>query len=176
MWTRRINRLSQAFAELSGWLIVPMMLTIFIDAVLRGLFNQAVAGVVEFNSLLLVAMVYLGLAGAQSKGANFRVTLLSDRLPAWLNKVLITLGYLLMLLTLSILLWFCTGAALFSFERDEIGYGLIDFPLWPSRALICLGLVLLLVQYLADGVLFLLHGQDPFSEQPLSTDLSSTET
>lgn len=159
-----VNRLSRFFAELSGWLIVPMMLTVFLDAVLRGLFNTAVAGVIELNSLLLVAMVYLGLAGAQSSGGNFRVTLLVDRMGRRGRQLVTAFSYLLLLVTLAILLWYCFSAAMYSYSREEVSYGLISFPLWPSRALICLGLLLLLIQYLVDGVLFLLHGADPFSQ------------
>src|SRR5699024_360010 len=66
-------------AEVSGWLVVPMMLSIFLDALLRSLFNVALIGIVESNSLLLVALVYLGIAGAQASGANFRLTLLTAR-------------------------------------------------------------------------------------------------
>lgn len=165
LWLQRIHRLSSFFAELSGWLIVPMMLTIFMDAVLRGLFNTAVVGVIELNSLLLVAMVYMGLAGAQASAGNFRVTLLSDRLGSRGRYVLIGFGYLLLLAVLLALLWFCLGAAIYSYTRDEVSYGLIDFPLWPSRAIICIGLALLLVQYLADGFLFVVQGADPFAKK-----------
>lgn len=170
MRLERVNRLSRFFAELSGWLIVPMMLTVFLDAVLRGLFNTAVAGVIELNSLLLVAMVYLGLAGAQSGGGNFRVTLLTDRMGRRIRHIVTAVGYLLLLATLAILLWYCFGAAMYSYSRDEVSYGLINFPLWPSRALICVGLLLLLVQYLVDGVLFFVHGADPFSRNTPQLD------
>src|SRR5690625_1267783 len=56
-----------------------MMLSIFLDALLRSLFNVALIGIVESNSLLLVALVYLGIAGAQASGGNFRLTLLTGR-------------------------------------------------------------------------------------------------
>lgn len=179
MGLQRVDRLSRFFAELSGWLIVPMMLTIFLDAVLRGLFNTAVAGVVELNSLLLVGMVYLGLAGAQSSGGNFRVTLLADRMSPRTRFILTALGYLLLLITLCILLWYCYGAAVYSYTRDEVSYGLINFPLWPSRALICVGLVLLILQYLVDGLRFALRGIDPFAHKaspPAADSESPMET
>src|SRR5690625_7846907 len=67
---RWLRRLSLFCAEVSGWLVVPMMLSIFLDALLRSLFNVALIGIVESNSLLLVALVYLGIAGAQASGAR----------------------------------------------------------------------------------------------------------
>src|SRR5690625_4617971 len=76
---RWLRRLSLFCAEVSGWLVVPMMLSIFLDALLRSLFNVALIGIVESNSLLLVALVYLGIAGAQASGGNFRLTLLTGR-------------------------------------------------------------------------------------------------
>lgn len=165
MWTTRFNKLSSGFAEVSGWLIVPMMGSIFLDAVLRGLFNVALLGIVESNSMLLVAIVYLGLAGAQASGAHFRVTLLSDRVPYRLRQLFIGLGFALVLVTVVILFWFTFQSAIFSFKRDEISYGLIDFPLWPSRALIAFGFALLLAQMLVDGLLFVMTGEDPFARK-----------
>src|SRR5690625_1844109 len=82
---RWLRRLSLFCAEVSGWLVVPMMLSIFLDALLRSLFNVALIGIVESNSLLLVALVYLGIAGAQASGANFRLTLLTGRVGPRLN-------------------------------------------------------------------------------------------
>lgn len=160
---RAINGISRVCAEVSGWLIVPMMLSIFLDAVLRSMFGIALAGIIELNSLLLVTLIYMGLAGAQSSGAHFRVTLISNRMHPTIRSLVSLFGYLFVLFALVSLLLFTANAAWFSFQRNEVGYGLIDFPIWPSRVLIAIGFFVLLVQYLADGVLLLTRKQDPFS-------------
>lgn len=159
----RLTRVSRLCAEVSGWLVIPMMFSIFLDAVLRGVFNVALLGVVESNSLLLVTLIYMGLAGAQASGANFRLTLVTERLPSRAQAVLSAVGWLFVLIVLAILTGFCVQEALFSYAKGETSYGLVNFPLWPSRLVVAFGLALLWLQLLLDGVVFFRDGRDPFA-------------
>src|SRR5699024_1573148 len=93
---RWLRRISLFCAEVSGWLVVPMMLSSLLEALFRTLFNVARMGIVASNSLLLVAPVYLGIAGAQSSGANFRLPLLTGRVGPRLNGLFTTVGCVLM--------------------------------------------------------------------------------
>lgn len=162
VWVKRISRLA---AEAAGWLILPMMLIVVLDAGLRGLFNVAMDGVPEFSSLLLVTMIYFGLAGAQSRGANFRVSFIDGKLPEALGRAVLLLLLLIVIVSLSLVLYFTFNTAAYSFARNETSYGLIQFPVWPARAVVCGGLLLLLVQYLADTVLLIVDGKHPFLEE-----------
>jgi len=169
----RLKRVSQLCAEVSGWLVIPMMFSIFLDAVLRGLFNVALLGVVESNSLLLVTLIYMGLAGAQASGANFRLTLVTERLPQRVQAVLSGVGWLFVLCVLAILGWFCVQEALFSYAKGETSYGLVSFPLWPSRIVVAFGLALLWLQLLVDGLVFFRDGRDPFAASAQDEGASS---
>jgi TRAP-type C4-dicarboxylate transport system permease small subunit len=149
---KAIESTSRVSAGLAGWLTLPIMITVFLDAFLRGLFGIAVEGVSELNSFLLVAMIYLGLAGTQNARANFQVTLFIERLPEraqrWIGVVLL----IVLIAVTSVLCWFCVRAAISSFERSEITYGLIEVPIWPSRAIIAFGFALLVLQFIADVI------------------------
>jgi len=166
----RVKRVSQLCAEVSGWLVIPMMFSIFLDAVLRGLFNVALLGVVESNSLLLVTLIYMGLAGAQASGANFRLTLVTERLPRRAQAILSAVGWLFVLVVLAILTGFCIQEALFSYAKGETSYGLVNFPLWPSRIVVAFGLALLWLQLLLDGLIFFRDGLDPFAASVVDDD------
>lgn len=169
-WVRLLRRISYLCAEVSGWLVIPMMLSIFLDAVLRGLFNIALIGIVESNSLLLVTLIYLGIAGAQARGANFRLTLVIDRVrPIW-RDLFNLLSWLLMLAVLALLWWFALQSALFSYARGESSYGLVNFPIWPSRIVVTFGLGLLWLQLLADGLLAIIQRRDPFARDAAPAD------
>lgn len=161
-WVKRLSRLA---AEAAGWLIIPMMLIVVLDAALRGFFNYAMDGVAELSSLLLVTMIYFGLAGAQSRGANFRVSFIDTRLsPAWNRALLVALS-VIVIVSLALVIYFTFNAAAYSFARNETSYGLIQFPIWPARAVVCAGLLLLLVQFLADTVLLIVEGRHPYLEE-----------
>lgn len=160
-----VTRMSRLAGEISGWLAVPMMLMVFGDAVLRGLFDVAVLGVTEASASLLVAMIYMGLAGTQSVGANFRVTILTERMPYWFRTASAWLSYAVFFPCLLVIFWFCLNSALYSWERGETSYGLIEVPLWPTRLLIVAGLGMLIIQYVADGILLFKNGVNPFIER-----------
>jgi len=154
---KAIENTSKVSAGVAGWLTLPIMITVFMDAFLRGLFGIAVEGVSELNSFLLVAMIYLGLAGTQNARANFQVTLFIERLPEWGQRWIGAVLLILLIAVSAILCWFCAHAASSSFYRNEITYGLVEVPIWPSRALIALGFALLVLQFIAD-VIHLLRG------------------
>lgn len=165
LWIKRISHLA---AEAAGWLIIPMMLIVVLDSALRGFFSIAMDGVSEFSSLLLVTMIYFGLAGAQSRGANFRVSFIDGRLSPRLNRAMLLALLLIVIVSLVLVLYFAFNAAVYSFARNETSYGLIQFPVWPARAVICGGLFLLVVQYLADALLLVVEGKHPFLEADAS--------
>jgi len=169
-WIRWLQRISYLCAELSGWLVIPMMLSIFLDALLRGVFNIALMGVVESNSLLLVTLIYMGIAGAQASGANFRLTLFTERVRPALRHAFNLLSWLLMIGVLGIFWWFALQSALFSYARGESSYGLVSFPLWPSRFVVAFGLGLLWLQLFADGLLLITRRIDPFARDAGHSD------
>jgi len=160
-----VDRLSGLSAGLAGLLTIPMMFTVFLDAVLRATLGVAPPGVIELNSFLLVTMIYLGLAGAQRNRQNFRVTLVAERLPRWADLTLSALLQLLLTAILVALVIFTFNSLMFSLEREEVTYGIIQVPLWPSRLVLSLGFVLLLIQCLADTGRLLLEGRHPYAEQ-----------
>lgn len=147
-WVTGFNRVLAAVAGLFTALIT---LIICIDVAARGLFNQSVQGASEVAILLLVALIFLGLAGAEAKGENFAVTLLVRKLnPGW-RRLFLIVTILLSLATIGVLSWFSWTRAIDSFESGEQSYGVIAFPVWPSKLLIAFGLTMLLLQ-LAVGL------------------------
>src|SRR5699024_11090837 len=73
------------------------------------------------------------------------------------------LSWVLMIGVLGIFWWFALQSALFSYARSESSYGLVNFPLWPSRFVVAFGLGLLWLQLFADGLLMIIRRIDPFA-------------
>ncbi|MEM1316089.1 MAG: TRAP transporter small permease [Pseudomonadota bacterium] len=145
-----IERLHLALGSLSGVATIAMIALVLPDVILRKFFSATIPGASEANILLLVIMVYLGLAGAQARGAHFRVTLLTDRLPEGVVRGLEALMLLLALGGFGLLAWMTTENAAASFARGEASFGVIAFPLWPGRMAVALGLWLLCLQFVVD--------------------------
>jgi TRAP-type mannitol/chloroaromatic compound transport system permease small subunit len=159
----RTAAISQAMARVTGLLIIVIMLAVVIDAVLRGGLGIALWGILEVGVLLLLALIYFGLPATQAGRENFRVSIVTERLPPWLDRLVAWMLMLVQLVIIGILCWVTWRSAIFSFNRDEVSIGMVQIPLWPSRVMVAAGLCMLLVQSLASAVEFALLGKHPYA-------------
>lgn len=178
-WLARVAAASRAMARLTGVLIIIIMIAVVIDAVLRGMLGIAVWGVLELGVLLLLALIYLGLPATQANRENFRVSILAERFPPWLDRIVTWLLLALQLLMIGILVWTSWRSTVFSYNRDEVSFGMVQIPLWPSRGMVSLGLSLLWLQSLAGAVEYGLLGRHPYQvdiETELKGEIGKTDT
>lgn len=154
---------TRAMASVTGLLTIVMILGVVVDASLRGTAGIAVWGVLELCTLLLLAMIYFGLPSTQSERENFRVSIITDLMPAKLNLFVSGILLLLQIVVLGLLCWFTWRAAIFSFNRDEVSIGLVEISLWPHRFMIAMGITVLIFQSVVSGLDLLLNGRHPFA-------------
>jgi TRAP-type C4-dicarboxylate transport system permease small subunit len=148
-WITRANRALAAFA---GLLTAVITVIVCADVASRTLANRSIDGASEIALLLLVALVFLGFAGAESKGENFSVTLVVRRLPHDAQRWLYVATTVISLAAVSLLAWFSWTNGMRAMASDERSYGVISFPIWPSRLLIALGLTMFAVQLVAQAL------------------------
>jgi TRAP-type mannitol/chloroaromatic compound transport system permease small subunit len=166
----RTAAVSRAMARLTGVLIIVIMLGVVVDAVFRGGFGVALWGIHEVGVLILLALIYFGLPATQAGRENFRVSILADRFPRALDLIVTWLLLAVQVAVIGILCWVTWRSAIFSFNRDEVSFGLVQIPLWPSRAMVASGLTLLLIQTLASALEYALAGKHPYKVD-LATEL-----
>lgn len=153
---------SRQMARLTGLLIIVLMLAVVADSALRGGFNIALWGVLELGTMILLALIYLGLPATQAERVNFRVSVFTDRIPRRAGLVLGGLLLLVQLPILAVLCWFTWRSAVFSFQRQEVSMGVVEIVLWPHRAMVAAGLTLLWWQSLMSAIELLLEGKHPY--------------
>lgn len=149
---RFLSRLGMA----SGFATLLITLVIVVDVTSRALLNAPLHMSTEVSELLMVVLVYLGLAAAQQKRQNFAVDIAIRRLPENLQSLVETLGYVFSLVLVATLAWLSTKQAFSALERGEAGFGIIAFPIWPARFILALGLWLLALQFLCDVLRYFL--------------------
>ncbi len=160
---RGYGRLLAALAVLSGLITFAIMWLIVANALMRKTFNQPIQGTYEITESALVLLVFLSLAYTQCRRGHIRVTLLTRHLPMRLQHGL----YVVVLAIGCLFFAWCTyavfGDARQAYIVGEQEWGLIRFPLWPVKATIVLGVLLLSVQYLLDAIrhVFVTRGQLP---------------
>lgn len=139
---------AKVFALVAALLVGVVMVVVSIDVVSRNATGESVPGAFEVTTVLLVVIVFLGLAHAERTGATIKLTLFTDRLPRRAALVARTGSTAV---TIAVALWFTYAtweAAGRSIERGESQIGLLNIPLWPARVAIVVGFVALSIELL----------------------------
>jgi len=157
-----IERLLMRLGVASGIATLLITVVVVVDVAGRSIFNHPIHGATELAELLLVAMVFFGLAAAQQGRQNYSIDIATRSLPANVQGLIDLLGYLVCLSVVGILAWLSTKQAFVSWERGEAGFGIIPFPIWPARFVLAFGFWLLAVQLVCD-ILRHLAGQPRIS-------------
>ncbi len=160
----RVERALLALSILSGSATLLIVIVVCADVAGRFIFNSPLHGGVEFSELLMVVLVFFGLAAAQQQRQNYSIELVTRHLPDWTQRLLELLGYVTCLVIVVVLAWPSSKQAVMSFERGEAGFGIVPFPLWPARILLAVGLWLLAIQFACD-IYRLLTGQPRLAAQ-----------
>lgn len=147
---RGVTFFTDRVGYLSGFLVGLSMVSIVPDVLLRLCFRKSLRGVVEFNELLIVAIVFLGLARNQAKGSNVRVEIFVSRLSSKMQERLRVLADVIGLLVFAGIGIYGTVEAYFSVLLDERNWAVIRFPVWPARILLAFGALLLCCELLLD--------------------------
>lgn len=151
-----VERLLSRLGIVSGLATFIIMMVVVCDVVGRGLFNLPLHMSTEISELLMVILVFLGLAAAQGNRQNFAIDIATRHLPESLQHLVEMLGYLFSLLLIALLAWLSTKQAFSAFERGETGFGIVAFPVWPARFILALGLWLLALQFVCDVLRYFL--------------------
>ena len=174
----RVAAASRAMARITGVLIIVIMIAVVIDAVLRGMLGIAIWGVLEVGVLLLLALIYLGLPATQANRENFRVSIFAERFPPWVDRIVTWLLLAVQIGVLGVLCWTSWRSSIYSFNRDEVSFGIVQIPLWPSRAMVSIGLSLLIIQSLMAALEYALIGRHPYKvdiETELKGEIGKTD-
>ena len=139
------------FAVTTTSALVVMFLAIITDIFMRTI-GQPVLGIPEFSSLLMIVIVYGGLAYCQSKDAHISVDWLVKLSNQKTQAVLRIVVFVIILGFLTIALWATLERFLIALEVNEKYEGLAFMPMWPARLMLLLGVFWFWVQIFVDAL------------------------
>lgn len=145
-----LERLLLRLGVISGFGTLVIMVIVMIDVIGRAVFNQPLHSGVEISELLLVSLVFFGLSAAQQQRQNFALEIFTRHLPIRVQNAFELGGYVICLGIVILLAWPSTNQAISSFNRNEMGFGIVAFPIYPARIVLAIGLWLLALQFLID--------------------------
>lgn len=159
----RVHRLGEWFSRLTGGMnavgtigIVFLMVLINADIIGRNLFSAPILGVPEMVRLVIVGIVFLQVAHTLSSGRLTRSTLGLDMVGRWspgLARLMDALFHLLGAALFSVIAWGAWPQLARSWMRGEFlgAHGVFTVPVWPVKALVLLGCVMLAVQFVVSA-------------------------
>ena len=143
----RIAVLDEKLAEVAGWIVVLMMLTISYDVAARYIFNAPTTWSFEINRYMLIMVVFIGGAWTLPAGGHVSVDIAVENLT---EKKRMILDLMTSVMAAVYVLIFLLES--WAFTWDAIAHNVrsteyLAWPLWPIRAFLVVGGLLLFLEY-----------------------------
>jgi TRAP-type C4-dicarboxylate transport system permease small subunit len=153
-----MDRLSLALAVVASVTIMIMIVLMLSDGISRKAIGS-IPGAYETSKMLILAITYLPQGYVQMRrrhiSISFVIARLSKRAQAVLNGIAAFLGFGFF----ALLTWLTCQEAWISTLHREFWMADINYPVWPFRWLVPLGVGLLAAQFLETGI-------TAFNQQP----------
>lgn len=161
-----IRGVARTLAVLSAAAIVVMVIAIAIDVFVRNTTGGSLGGMIEIAETAMVTAVAFGLAWAGVNGEHVAVTLVTDRFSPALAKITNIFVWTITAIYTAWLSWANILRSIDSWDSQETRFGLVQWPMYPMRWVLTLGLLSLFVVALVN-LTRSLSGQEPmgFSDE-----------
>lgn len=152
-------------AVAAGAALFILMFLVDANALTRKLLNWPIVGTQEITEALMPLIILLPLGFTQLKRGHIRVQLLTDRLPRGTRRIIYMVTLAAGCAFFAWVAWATYLYALRAYNVGETAWGLVRFPIWPSKMGVALGAALLSVQFLLDILKALIDGDDGAENQ-----------
>ena len=156
---RVLERTLDAAGALGAFCVFLICVLMIINGVGRQL-NLALSGVNDIVSWLCAAAAFFAMAHAFRHGDFVRVTLLLDKVPPRLRRIMDLTCLVIAVISVSYLTWSATAFTYESWEFKEMATGLVVIPIWIPQSTFVVGCWLLLAATL-DELVTVLQGGKP---------------
>ncbi len=144
-----LKTLSIYSSNLCGWLLGILMIVICFDIIMRTI-GHPILGVAELSMIIMLTTVYLGLANCELAHGHIVVDFVLDRVSARVSKIFSTVCGILSFGTLIICTYSMYINTIDSYNSDEAMAGLVPIAIWPTKAIITIGIFLYTIQTLIN--------------------------
>lgn len=171
---RLYHTLLWGFAVLAGLCTFTIMWIIDANAIARKAFNYPIIGSVEITQSLLTVSIMLPFAYALATNEHVRTVILTSRLSGRASRLLNAFWMVVGFVIFALVTYGTCRYALRSYGMNEQVWGAgIRFPLWPAKAAVSIGTLLLSIEFLLQAIRGVLiddadgpadddHGQERF--------------
>ncbi|TPW30672.1 TRAP transporter small permease subunit [Pararhizobium mangrovi] len=149
--SRTIDRVTTLAGKSVAWLVLASVLVSAVNAVVRKVFDMSSNAWLELQWYLFGAVFMLAAAWTLKRNEHVRVDVISGYLPRRARTWIDFLGHLFVLLPFTgVMIKLLTPYVIRSFESGEYSPNAGGLILWPAKALLLAGFVLLFLQAISE--------------------------
>jgi TRAP-type C4-dicarboxylate transport system permease small subunit len=145
VFVREIIRIEKALQIIAQVFVLLLMMATVANIIGRFL-GYPIIGAIEGSLLLLVFIVFLGLAYTQHQNAHIRVEIVLDWLAPRPRKIIELIAFIISLAILGVMIWQTGLEGFTAFQVKTYQPGIISFPTWPGKLIIPLGLLFFIIE------------------------------
>ena len=145
---RIFDRIITIGAVLSSVLLIFIMLSISFDVILRYTINQPLEWAVEISEYILVGLTFFAATWVLKRNGHVKMDQLFNHLGPRTQIVLNFITSILSAMACLIIVWYGIVVTLDHIHTGDSYFTTLEFPKWPVSAIIVVGFVLLLFQFL----------------------------
>ncbi len=146
-WLKSIERV---FCYVAAGLVFVMIFPTTVDVVLRYVFNAPLPEMFQLTEFMMVGVVYLGIAYVQQLKDHIKIEIATEWMPRKGQDILDLFGYLMGLFIFGLITWQTGRQAWEAWDTQDYTMGIVQFPLWPAKSLLPLGIGLFCLRLLLD--------------------------
>ncbi len=166
----------RVMAEAGTLLTFFMMLLVTADVTGRYAANHPLPGTFEIVSVLVPAIVFLGLAYAEYHKHHIRVEIFTEHLSPKARDAMNLFAWLLCAVLFGALTWYMSLEAVDALEVREETAGLITIPVYPVKWLMAIGTAFLTIEFIINIVNTIRKWLGHQAEEPASPPLEEQVT
>ena len=147
---KRLSKVEQIFSNAAAGIILVMIFPTTVDVILRYVFNAPLPEMFQLTEFMMVGLVYLSISYVQQLKGHIMIEIATDWLPERKKKALDLFGYLVGFFIFSIITWQTGRQAWEAWETQDFTMGIIEFPLWPAKSVLTIGMGVLTMRLMLD--------------------------
>jgi C4-dicarboxylate transporter DctQ subunit len=141
-----------------------------VDATLRYAFSSGIPGSYHLNEFLLVAIIALPLARCQVTHSHIRVDILIHRIHGRALHIIEFVTLVLAFILFATAVYTTGENAVIAFVKGDFERGIINYPLWPAKSFVPLGIGVFCLSLLVD---IFCHAKGIIKPQSVSDKIES---
>ena len=149
---RTVSRVNEIIGSITAWLLVPLMVIVMLDVLLRYIIRQPTIWGWDVNVQILAAVSIIGGSYALLHNSHVSVDVLVSRLSARKKAAVDSFTDMLLMVVLSIMVWKFVEEAIHAVSIRMNLSSAFAAPLYYLKALIVVGIFLLLLQLIVKFI------------------------